>query len=254
MRETLSDIWATIGWERKIFAFFGGVLVLALTGPFGTYEAMGLAERMVFWLVVFTGVGFFMHVCMRTALQSRYLRRVPRIARLGIGAVLAGLPGAALVIFVYAVFRPPLQSAENLPVIWMQVAVIGWVIGIVEFHEFRAEEEGPKTPPRTNFHKRLPLELGDDIISISMQDHYAEVTTTLGSHLVLIRLTDAMSEMEGAEGLRVHRSHYAMVAHLRRLHRDGNRLMVVLSDGREIPVSARYSEAVRDALAQGDAD
>ncbi|MGK7760663.1 hypothetical protein ACSQ8M_24050 [Marinovum sp. B10] len=194
----MAEIWASIDWERKIIAFFGGVLVMTLAGPFGTYEYMSFNQRLVFWLVVFTGVGFFMHVFQTTALKSAYLGRMPRLLRLGIGAVLAGLPGAAVVIFVYGVFRPAMISAEALPVIWMQVALIGWAVGTVEFFEWRQASAPEETPTRrTVFHKRLPPALGDDIISISMQDHYAEVTTPLGSHLVLIRLSDALAEPQG---------------------------------------------------------
>lgn len=250
MRQSLADIWAGLGWERKIVVFFCGVAVLALTGPFGTYAAMGIYERLVFWLIVLTGVGFFMHIFLVTALTTPYLARLPRLLRLGLGAALAALPGAAVVIFVDGVFRPPLTSAETLPVIWVQVALVGWVLGIVEFHDFGKPETDTTAPRRTAFHKRLPPDLGDDIISISMQDHYAEVTTTRGSHLVLMRLSDAMQELEGAPGLQVHRSHYAMTGHMRKLHRDGTRLRILLSDGRDLPVSASHAEAVRAALAQ----
>lgn len=250
MRQTLADIWTGIGWERKIVVFFCGVAVLALTGPFGTYAAMGFYERLVFWLIVFTGVGFFMHVFLVTALTTPHLARVPKVLRLGLGAALAALPGAAVVIFVDGVFRPPLTSADTLPVIWVQVTLVGWVVGIVEFHDFGKRDTGQVSPRRTAFHKRLPSELGDDIISVSMQDHYAEVTTTLGSHMVLMRLSDAMKELAGAPGLQVHRSHYAMTAHMRKLHRDGTRLRVLLSDGRDIPVSASHAEEVRAALAR----
>lgn len=248
MRETLADIWARIGWERKIAVFFGGVLVLALTGPFGTYHAMGVYERLVFWLVAFTGVGFFMHIFVTTALASRYLATLPKVVRIGIGAALAGLPGAAVVIFVHAVFHPPLISADALPVMWLQVALIGWVACVVVFYDFGPGAAAPRAPIRTTFHKRLPPELGDDIISVSMQDHYAEVTTALGSHMVLIRLGDAMQELEGAPGLQLHRSHYAMATHLEKLLRVGGRLRVRLSDGRELPVSATHAEAVKQAI------
>lgn len=249
MRETLAEIWGAIGWERKILVFFAGVLVLAITGPFGTYDHLSLSQRLVFWVVVFSGVGFFMHVLQTTALASERLGRLPPALRLGLGAALAGLPGAAVVIFTYGVFRPEIASAEDLPKIWLMVALVGWVVGLVEFIDWRkgADDAAPATL-RTAFHKRLPPELGDDILSISMQDHYAEVTTTLGTHMVLIRLSDAIAELKGAAGLQVHRSHYVMKAHLVRLHRDGSRLRVSLSDGREIPVSASHAEAVREVL------
>ncbi|WP_417523712.1 LytTR family DNA-binding domain-containing protein [Marinovum sp.] len=249
MRETLAEIWGAIGWERKIIVFFGGVLVLTITGPFGTYDHLTLYQRLIFWVVTFTGVGFFMHVLQTTALTTERLGRLPPSLRLGLGAALAGLPGAALVIFAYEVFHPETALDQDLPRIWLLVTLVGWLVGLVEFIAWRQDsDEALPVTQRTAFHKRLPPELGDDIISISMQDHYAEVTTTLGTHLVLIRLSDAIAELKGASGLQVHRSHYVMKAHLQRMHRDGSRLRVTLSDGRDIPVSAKHAEAVRDAL------
>lgn len=244
----MRQIFDPVQWDRKILVFFAGVILLAVLGPFGTYERLGLAERLVYWVIVFTGVGFFMHVILTTSLKAHWLTAVPPIARLGFGAVLAGLPGAAVVIFVHGVFLPPLMSADTLPVIWAQVAAIGWIVGCVEFLDWgRSADDAPRVI-RTRFHKRLPPELGDDIISISMQDHYAEVTTTLGTHMVLIRLADAMDELSDAEGVQLHRSHFAIVTHLREMRRHGTKMRVLLSDGRELPVSTTHAEEVRRLL------
>ena len=46
---------------------------------------------------------------------------------------------------------------------------------------------------------------------LKMADHYVEAFTTAGSTLVLMRFADAVSELEGADGLRVHRSYWAPV-------------------------------------------
>lgn len=228
--------------------FFAGIAICAIIGPFGTYERLGLSERVVYWVIVLSGVGFFMHIIMIAALTWPRLASVRPIFRLGLGAGLAGLPGAAIVIFVQGVFLPPPLAADRLPVIWAQVAVIGWIIGSFEFLERRGEDRAPPAVPRTVFHKRLPPDAGDDIISISMQDHYAEVTTTQGKHLVLIRLADAMDELRDADGVQLHRSHFAMVAHLRELQRHDGKYRIVLSDGRILPISATHVDEVRAAL------
>lgn len=244
----MRQIFDPVQWDRKILVFFVGVILLAVLGPFGTYEQLGLAERLVYWVIVFTGVGFFMHVILTTSLRAHWLSALPPVARLGFGAVLAGLPGAAVVIFVHGVFIPPLVSADALPVIWAQVAAIGWIVGCVEYLDWGPGTDDAPQVVRTRFHKRLPPELGDDIISVSMQDHYAEVTTTLGTHMVLIRLADAMEELCDADGVQLHRSHFAIVSHLRDMRRHGSRMRVRLSDGRELPVSSTHVEQVRQIL------
>ncbi|MDA7427547.1 LytTR family transcriptional regulator DNA-binding domain-containing protein [Primorskyibacter aestuariivivens] len=244
----MRQIFDPVQWDRKILVFFAGVILLAVLGPFGTYESLGFAERLVYWVIVFSGVGFFMHVILTTSLKAHWLAALPPIARLGVGAVLAGLPGAAVVIFVHGVFLPPLISADTLPVIWAQVTAIGWIVGAVEFLDWGRTSDDTPQLICTRFHKRLPPELGDDIISISMQDHYAEVTTTLGTHMVLIRLADAMEELSDAEGVQLHRSHFALVSHLREIRRHGAKMRVVLSDGRELPVSTTHVDEVRSVL------
>ena len=88
-----------------------------------------------------------------------------------------------------------------------------------------------------------------EIISLSMKDHYVEVTTVTGAELLLLRFSDALGELGGLEGVRLHRSHWASAAHIASVKRQGNRRWGVLSDGRELPVSATYYEAVSQRFA-----
>ena len=43
-------------------------------------------------------------------------------------------------------------------------------------------------------------------IALQGEDHYVRIHTALGSELVLMRLGDAIQELDGLEGERVHRS------------------------------------------------
>jgi hypothetical protein len=75
-----------------------------------------------------------------------------------------------------------------------------------------------------------------------VRDHYVEVTTTGGQHMLLMRLTDAIDELDDLPGERIHRSHWAAAAHLRRIARRGQKQVVLLSDGRDL---ARQQELRR---------
>lgn len=104
----------------------------------------------------------------------------------------------------------------------------------------------PATPSKLQ--EMLRGHLGSDVISLVAQDHYVEVTTTLGTGLVLSRLSDAIAELSHRPGAQLHRSHWVARAHVRALVRGGGRPLVRLSDGRELPVSEARLPKVRRAL------
>ena len=102
------------------------------------------------------------------------------------------------------------------------------------------------------FLRRLPVDLGKNIISLEAQDHYVNVTTGKGSILVLIRLTDAIEELEGLEGLeglRIHRSHWVANTAITRTLRKNGKLLVELTNGTTLPVSRTYANDLKERLA-----
>ncbi len=244
----MRQIFGDVRWEVKAAVFMSLVAIFSIVGPFGTYETMTLAERFTHWTVIMIGLGFFMHIFMTMALRAPLLAHWPAFVKVGLGAAVAAIPGAAVVEFVNEVFRPSGVKLSDLVRIWAQVAAIGFMVGIVEYIDWRPQPTAP-APVQTAMHRRLPPELGDDIISMSMQDHYVEVTTTRGNDLILMRFSDALEEVSDLPGLRVHRSHWVATPHARALTRKGNKSRLTLSDGRQLAVSATYLSDVQSALA-----
>ncbi|MFX8624480.1 LytTR family DNA-binding domain-containing protein, partial [Acinetobacter baumannii] len=65
----------------------------------------------------------------------------------------------------------------------------------------------PAGAPPPRFLERLPLKLrGAEIYAVEAEDHYLRLHTSRGSDLILMRLSDAIVELEGLEGARTHRS------------------------------------------------
>ncbi len=57
------------------------------------------------------------------------------------------------------------------------------------------------------FAERLPAKLrGAVIYAVSAQDHYLRLHTSKGSDLFLMRVSDAIAELDGSEGAQTHRS------------------------------------------------
>ena len=99
----------------------------------------------------------------------------------------------------------------------------------------------------SQFYKRLSPEVGRDIVYLRVSGHYVEVTTSGGSDVILMRLADAVDALGGL-GMQVHRSYWAAYPHMNRLVRRDGRILLRLTDDREIPVSRPYLKAVRAVL------
>ena len=73
-----------------------------------------------------------------------------------------------------------------------------------------------------------------------------QVTTPVGSELVLYRFNDAIREMGRDAGLQVHRSYWVARSAVRALSFSEGQYMLELSNGTRVPVSRARREAVKD--------
>jgi DNA-binding LytR/AlgR family response regulator len=78
-----------------------------------------------------------------------------------------------------------------------------------------------------------------------MEDHYVRVHTASGSHLVLATFGQAQAALEGAPGLRVHRSWWVADRAVAAAERDGRNLRLVLANGLTAPVARSSVAEVR---------
>lgn len=223
-------------------------LLLGLAAPFNTDGFLRFWPRVVYWfsVVVLTySAGAFTHITLSRLLQMRaghgWLHHV--IAGLTTGAfvsvILLLINWAALGVF-------PIERGYTLWLVFNVVAislVISIVIGLAD------KSPAPQNPPaqRAKLLDRLPINQRGALISLSVLDHYVEVTTSAAQTLVLMRLSDAIAETEGVTGLQVHRSHWVAVAQVQASNRAGDKAVLTMCDGRDIPVSRTYIKAVRDA-------
>jgi DNA-binding LytR/AlgR family response regulator len=79
---------------------------------------------------------------------------------------------------------------------------------------------------------------------LSVRDHYVVVQTDRGQSTLLMRFADALGELDGIEGMRVHRSHWVAKTAVAGLERSGGKVHVRLQDGRLVPVSRSYRDEV----------
>lgn len=225
-------------------------LVLGLSGPFGSFEALEAPARLLYWAALAclsysatTAIGSLM----RHWLAERLRHPAARV--LAIGAV-AGLPVTAVVLALNLLtFGLERGSRVIEPaVLWFYVTLIttaATAISTIIRRSVAARHAAlPAVPPLI---ERLPLPQRGPLVSLSVSDHYVEVTTTKGRGLVLMRFSDAIREAQPTPGLQIHRSHWVALAAVARTLRADGRLVVELGDGRRLPISRGYLAAAREA-------
>ena len=274
-------------WRGSAAIFLILPVVLAVFGPFGTYSDLSFFPRLMYWFILVVCIGTIMWVFNAFALQAEVKWPVSVVARVILAAGCAALPSMAIVLLLHKTMRPSLPEPDTIRMLtlWLEIWVLGSVISLFEhLRQSMMSNTSPATelhgqaqpfadltpanadaavssasvataaPPQlSRLHRRLPADHQNPvspIISLSMQDHYVEITTQAGQHLVLMRFSDAIAELDDLQGLRIHRSHWVSTHHMKGLRRAGNRTMLQLSDDRELPVSQTYKAAVQDALSR----
>lgn len=134
---------------------------------------------------------------------------------------------AAVITLLFALLEPKLASRRPEP----------------------AEGEPPaRETPESPFLDRLPPVIRDRLIALEMEDHYVRAHAPGTSVLVLLRMRDAVAELAGIDGERVHRSWWVRRDAVERVAGDSRNLRLVLTGGLEAPVAR---DRVADLRAAG---
>jgi len=229
------------------------VLVLAVIGPFTTFENQDFSARLVFWGLMATScyfVGFIVSVFVgHLALQVGATEVLARLT----GGVTSGLPVTIAVWVINKhIYGHTMEGRFSFITLLVSCTIISMAIAMIVYQVSKAHraDEVDETVDTNSVAllRRLPVELGHDILCLEAQDHYVNVITLKGSALVLIRLSDAIAELEGIEGLRIHRSWWVAKDAIVKTTRENGKLMVVLSNDIVLPVSRTYAGEVRAVI------
>ena len=142
-------------------------------------------------------------------------------------------------------------SLEMLSQILPQVFLVSLSMTALSFLVRRGPTETHASPPNApppKFLQRLTPKLkGAEVWAIEAEDHYLRLHTSLGQDLILMRLSDAVRELEGIEGAQTHRSWWVAREAVTEVERGEGRATLTLKGGTMVPVSRAYSKALRAA-------
>ncbi|MGZ5986520.1 MAG: LytTR family DNA-binding domain-containing protein [Caulobacteraceae bacterium] len=245
-----------LGLLRSVVIAAGAGQFLAYAGAFGTALAP-LPQRLGYWittmvLATLIGAAIFMPVYLKGWLKQRPL----------LGSVILALvmsaPLTVLVWFLGPQFFPDYMATDPkilpgfFPPVFLVSVIMTAINHLAADHAERRKAQithaapAGAAPPR--FLERVPVKLrGGELYAVQAEDHYLRLHTSKGSDLILMRLADAIAELDGLEGAQTHRSWWVAKGAVTDARRSDGRGTLVLKNGVEAPVSRSYAGALRDA-------
>lgn len=252
----------TLTWKRL---GIGVIMVLALGAVFaffGVYDtdALPFYKRYVFWTSTMAA-GTAANIIVAPWVVNDLLRGRHIALQLLVIAALISVP----VTVVLALFNSETAHLWTLTIWAIQyfyVIVVSLLLVVGGYVCLKAlgwigappapSEAAPSKPATISqtqkFMERLPIKYrGAALYAISSEDHYLRVHTDRGEDLILMRLSDAMRELDGADGLQTHRSWWVARDGVAEINRDNGKQALILKSGAIAPVSRSFASAVRDA-------
>ena len=235
---------------RSVTIIVAAAAFLSLAGAFGT-QAASLGVRFGFWtglLALGTGANRLAQAALRGRVAAA---RRPLLAAVATSLAVS-LPLTPMAVAMIALVFGAQPGGWGL---WLYVFLTSLVISAaVSTLHVLAERRAPAAthaavpgaaPPA--FLKRFPPKLrGASLHAVEAQDHYLRLHTSLGSDLILMRMADALEELEGLEGARTHRSWWVARQAVQGVRREGARTVLLLGNGTEAPASRTYLPMLRE--------
>lgn len=228
----------------------GVATVLALAGPFGTDRLLGLVPRFAYWGAICFPT-YAAGVLIAVVLDRR-MARAREWLRVAAQALATGTAVSLLVLLINLAAFSWWPDTHEAPAFFGTIFAIALIVTVV-LHIARSGRQAPTPAPTATAPKappildRLPFDKRGALLALSVEDHYVRVRTATGQDMLLMRLSDAIREVGETCGAQVHRSHWVSFDAITAARREGDRAILTLSDGAEVPVSRANVAKIKEA-------
>ncbi len=227
----------------------GASALATLASPFGT-SALDIGPRFLYFF------GMISIGCVQWVLIIRTIHRItsndpwsPIVCVIVSSTVFAGL--MALEVHLVRGWLPGAPARSGVvPFFWLLGGMLAFCLFgqlLVRYVAATPTDSSRDTGGEVRFLKRIPKGIAGNLLCLRTEDHYLRIHTTAGSDLILFRLKDALAELDGADGMQVHRSYWVARDAIEVIERKGRKTMLVLKNGQHVPVSESFMPAVRAA-------
>ena len=241
-------------WVRDISLTAGLSLFYALLAPFGT-NVVPLPQRLIQDLALGFSSMALLWPPMRLLLRLGDRAGLPELFVLIGGLILLTIPVTLVSVPLLGLFQPQMPKGPAPLIVGYFIIVTMTLPGGVAYmmverrllnrRPASAPSDVPPQPAKTPIW--LSPRLGPEVLALQGEDHYVRVHTPLGSELLLMRLRDAIKDLEGRTGEQVHRSWWVAREAVGGVRANGRRVSLTLTNGLEVPVSREATARLRRA-------
>ena len=245
---TVTSPWGERTWLRVYTITIAMAFFLSLTGAMGSYDTPILA-RIGYWLTVMLAGTITVQLIRLLTCRFRTLEPLTE----AIVQFALAVPAVSLTVWlVGSLYFSRTPNPAALRFLISPVIVITFAMSALQYALERTPRQSHAHPtlrpaePALAFRERLPFKYQKaDIYALSAEDHYLRVHTSAGQTLVLMRLYDAIRELDGIEGSQVHRSWWVARDAVRDVTRGDGRLTLAIKGDVEAPVSRSYAKVLK---------
>jgi hypothetical protein len=244
---------ASSWWARTLAVAAVAGVFLAIAGAFGS-EGAPMIWRLAYWVGLMaagTGVAVPLYFGLRRLMPHRPW------AGFWLGILVMSALYTGIVVWATHLLAGgrsdfdrmslPMALVSAFPYVFL-ISVMMGTLNLLVHRPFRQTHAAAPGDPAPRFLDRLPLKLhGAELYAVQAEDHYLRLHTSRGSDLILMRLSDAIAELEGLEGAQTHRSWWVAKGAVADVRRADGRATLKLKDGAEVPVSRTYARLLRQA-------
>lgn len=235
-----------------------------MTGPFDTYQSLTFPILVLYWSVLI--LSSFFVASMIQELVRPLMRRASSWQRIVAYSIAMGLLFAPLCYLWTWLIVPPLDGTLmafhwfviNVTLISFAVFALQLILlKKLKLTAFETSENG-SVPSSAELTARPPLYRRIDaadpgpILRIEAMNHYVTVVTPQAEYQLRLRFADAVEQMDGADGVVTHRSHWVARDAVVGVQRENGRLFLRLKDRTLVPVSRKYRATLDEAGLTGD--
>jgi hypothetical protein len=252
--------WTTaglaVGLLRSVAIAAVAGLFLAYAGAFGTAPAP-LPQRLGYWITTMVLASLIGAAVFLPPYLAGWLKTRPLVGSVIVALVMSA-PLTVLVWFLGPQFFPDYLATDPkalpgyFPPVFLVSVIMTAINHLAADHAERRKAQVTHAAPAgaapPKFLQRLPPKLrGGELYAVEAEDHYLRLHTSKGADLILMRLADAIAELDGLEGAQTHRSWWVAKAAVADARRADGRGVLTLKNGVEAPVSRSYAGSLRDA-------
>jgi hypothetical protein len=240
------DTWKD--WLRGLTISLIAASFLAYSKAFNSGQLPGV-ERFAYWLGLML-VGWLWGIAVSSFFFGQIVRPQNLWLRILASALVISIPYSVVVgvvtAFVQGAHYATLGDYFDILSATLLISGVMIVINVLVVRQGSAVTSASSEPAK--FLDRLPPKLrGAEVWAVEAEDHYLRLHTSQGQDLILMRLSDAIAELEGIEGAQVHRSWWVAREAITEAVRGDGRATLTLKDGAGVPVSRTYARQLRQS-------